>query len=198
MDLRKPSDRGASLVFAFNFERASYPHSISFMNTNARSLKPKMESLEDFFYEKIIDVATITETWFQTGRNEEEIATEFKGHSLGIITRDRQAIAANGRNHGGVTLVYNSSSSRLSTSKFDRFPLVNPGNYEVLAAEGRITGVEGKIFFGNSCHAPPNLTTTEAGGKMIKYLSDIVCEAKRTFADCAVILAGDFNQWSLD
>ena len=32
---------------------------------------------------------------------------------------------------------------------------------------------------------------------MIEYVSDLVCEAKRTFEDCAVVVAGDFNQWPI-
>ena len=167
------------------------PHSISFMNTNARSLKPKIESLLDCFYEKLIDIATITETWFQTGRECLELAATLRdGHSLGILTRERQGTANNGRQYGGVALVY-----RLATCRFEPFSLVNPENYEVMASVGNVKGVEGKVFV-ISCYAPPNLLANTARA-MMEYVSDLVCEAKRTFADCAVIVAGDFNQWSV-
>lgn len=41
---------------------------------------------------------------------------------------------------------------------------------------------------------PPNLSTVKSR-QLIDYVSDVVGEAKRTFADCSIVVAGDFNQW---
>ena len=43
--------------------------SLSFINANARSLRPKLDSLDDCFQEKRLNFATLTETWFQDGRD---------------------------------------------------------------------------------------------------------------------------------
>ena len=170
----------------------AYPHSINFINTNARSLGPKMESLADCFTEKHLDLATVTETWFQTSRERDLLEEELSSrYSLGMFTRERGRAASNGRQYGGVALVY-----RLRTTKLERFTLSNPSNFEVLAAVGRITGVKGKIFI-LACYAPPNMPNSEAKA-LIEYLSDVVCEAKRTYRDCSILVKGDFNQWSVE
>ena len=175
-----------------NKQTDSYPHTVSFLNANARSLGPKLQSLGDSFSEKLLDIATVTETWLQSGVGVGELVAEMEGRfSLGLITRQRQEIAPNGRQYGGVAFVY-----RLKTAKFEEFPLHNPENYEILATVGKVTGVKGK-FFCLSCYAPPNLTQVRAQG-LIEYASDLVCEAKRTYKDCSVIVTGDFNQWAIE
>ena len=167
-------------------------HSLSFLNTNARSLGPKITALADCFEEKLLDMATVTETWFQTDRLKLELAQEMVDkHALSMITRERTMAAANGRQYGGVAFVY-----RLETSKFEEFSIVNPEDYEILATIGRVTGVKGKIFC-LSCYAPPNITLLRAR-EMIEYISDLVCEAKRTYEDCSIVVSGDFNQWPVE
>ena len=168
------------------------PHSISFLNTNARSLGPKIQSLAHCFEEKHLDIATVTETWFQSDRDKDILVDEMlDNHSLGILTRDRGTTAANGRRYGGVALVY-----RLRTTKFTIFPLTNPNEYEVLAAIGKVQGVKWKIF-AISCYAPPNMAPAMARG-LIEFVSDLVCEAKRTYRDCSIMVCGDFNQWPVN
>ena len=41
---------------------------------------------------------------------------------------------------------------------------------------------------------PPNITLLKAR-QLMEYISDVLDEAKRVFADCTIILAGDFNHW---
>lgn len=86
--------------------------------------------------------------------------------------------------------------NRIQTTKLENFPLTNPNSYEVLAAVGKVTGVKGKIFV-LACYAPPNIPTVEARG-LLEYLSDVVCEAKQTFADCSILIGGDFNHWPVE
>ena len=165
---------------------------IAFLNTNARSLGPKITSLADCFEEKRLDLATVTETWFQSDRLRQELEQEMTDkHALCIISRERSRAAANGRQYGGVAMVF-----RRRTCKFDVFPLVNDDDHEVLAAVGKITGIKGKVFC-LSCYAPPNLTVTQARS-MIEYVSDVIGEAKRSFAECTIIVNGDFNQWPFE
>ena len=167
------------------------PHSISFINTNARSLKPKLESLADCFEERFLDIAAVTETWLQTSRDLGELVDELGGnYSLKAITRERTAHANNGRQYGGVALIF-----REKTTTLERYSLVNPSDFEVLAAVGNVKGIKNKVFV-VVCYAPPNITASTAR-ELIDYLSDIICQAKRTYADCSILLTGDFNQWQV-
>ena len=172
-----------------NKPRKKCLHAISFLNTNARSLGPKITSLADCFEEKLLDFASVTETWFQSDRLREELEVEMNDkYSLGMFSRERATAANNGRQYGGVAMVY-----RKHTCSFDEFPLTNPDNYEVLAAVGRVTGVKGKVFC-ISCYAPPNLDLAQARG-LIEFVSDLVGEAKRSYGDCTIVVNGDFNHW---
>ena len=162
------------------------------INTNARSLGPKVEALYDCFQDKRVDLAFLTETWYQNDRMLNDRLDEFSHRfALGAIVRNRTSIAANGRAYGGVALLY-----RKSSASFKEFPLTNPDGHEVLAAVGKVTGIKGKVFC-IVAYAPPNITQLKAR-QMIEYLSDLVGEAKRSFEDCSVILAGDFNQWPVN
>ena len=109
------------------------PHSVSFLNTNARSLGPKIQSLSDCFVEKLLDFATATETWLQSDIVKDELILEMEGRfSLGMITRERQMAATNGRQYGGIAFIY-----RKLTSSFETFETANPEQYEVLTTVGK-------------------------------------------------------------
>ena len=165
---------------------------LNFINTNARSLRPKLDSLDDCFQERKLHLATLTETWFQDGRDFEIMKADIADkYQLGIIARNRDTAAANGRLYGGVAFVF-----RKSSGNFKEFPLTNAANHEVLACVGSITGIKGKVFV-LSCYAPPNLASHTAK-QLIEFISDVVGEAKRRFEGCTIIISGDFNQWSID
>lgn len=51
--------------------------------------------------------------------------------------------------------------------------------------------MKGNLFV-IACYAPPNILPAEG---LLEYLSDVICEGKRTFEDCSILLCGDFNQW---
>ena len=165
---------------------------LCFINTNARSLGPKIESLFDCMHEKNADIAMITETWFQSNRiNDEELVDYAARFSLGVISRNRNEVANNGRQYGGVALFY-----RLATSSFKPFELNNPLGHEVLAGVGTIKGVKGKVVC-IAAYAPPNLTLL-AARQLNDYMSDLIGEAKRSHPECSIILAGDFNHWPVE
>ena len=163
---------------------------LTYINANARSLGPKIESLVDCFYEKNVDFGAITETWYQSNRFVDESIAEYADRfSLGVISRNRDLTAANGRQYGGVAFFY-----RYGTSSFSEFSIHNPEGYEILATIGRVHGIRGKIFC-VTCYAPPNIASSRAKG-MIEFISELVTEAKRKYKDCMLMIAGDFNQWS--
>ena len=162
---------------------------ISFMNANARSLTPKIESLCDCLVEKGADLAFVTETWFQDHRDSYQELREYSDRfALGIINRNRTSCATNLRQYGGVAILF-----RLKTTRLEQFFLINPNEHEVVAAHGKITGIKGKVFC-VACYAPPNLTREKADD-LLNYLSDVISEGKRKFDNCTVIVCGDFNQW---
>ena len=174
-----------------NNEKKSYCPSLSLINTNSRSLGAKLESLADCFEEKGLDFASITETWFQDGRTIGEIAADLEdNHDLIMITRNRNRRALNGRQYGGVALVY-----RKKNSSFKDFPLHNPLGHEVLACIGRVYGNKGRVAV-ITCYAPPNLTSPQAQS-LVDYLSDVTGEIKRKFPEVTIVISGDFNQWSI-
>ena len=84
---------------------------------------------------------------------------------------------------------------RKSRASFKQFELANPEDFEVLATIGKVHGIKGKMFV-LSVYAPPNLPSNRAK-QLIEYLSDVTGEAKRTFEDFSIVVAGDFNQWQV-
>ena len=165
---------------------------LTFINCNARSLRPKIDSLYDCFLEKGLDFAAVTETWLQEGKELQDAESYLReNYALGMIARNRDRAAANGRLYGGVAIIF-----RLKTVTLKEFKLVNPQGYEVLAAVGKVSGIPGKIFC-LACYAPPNIPPSRAT-EMLEYISDVVSEGKRCFPECLIVVAGDFNQWSTD
>lgn len=159
------------------------------VNTNARSIGPKKNSLIDCMEEQDITLALVTETWLQTGELlEQELRDVADEHNLGVITENRPTMAANGRQYGGVALVFDKRNA-----SFKKYDIVNPEQYEVLACVGTVKGVKGKIFC-LTCYMPPNLLAQRAADN-IDYLVDLIAEAKRDFKDCTLVLGGDFNGW---
>ena len=162
---------------------------LAFINTNARSLKPKIEALHDCFLERQLDIAIVTETWFQGDRESAEVTEMLEGlYSLGMVVRNRGQLATNGRQYGGVGII-----NRKSSSNFKEFKITNPEKYEIVAATGKVHGVKGKLFV-LGCYLPPNLTPTRARSNL-EFISDLINEAKRKFEGCSIIVGGDFNQW---
>ena len=163
--------------------------SLSFINTNARSLRPKLEALNDCFVAKDLDLAVVTETWLQDGTETEEITDILKhNYALSLNIRNRGSRARNGRQYGGVGII-----SRLSRLNMKNFPIANPDDFEIVASVGKAPGVKGKLFC-VGCYLPPNITSARAKAN-VEFISDLLNEAKRKFEGCSIIIAGDFNQW---
>lgn len=64
---------------------------ITILNTNARSLCPKIESLIDCFDEMKATIGVVTETWLSDGDSlQEDIQDLSSGAGLGLICLNRQ------------------------------------------------------------------------------------------------------------
>ena len=82
----------------------------SIVNTNARSLCPKIRSLLDCFSELNTDIAVLTETWLSDGPTLDEDIEDLRlGAGVGLLVRNR-AVGPRGHSHGGVAIAYRESS----------------------------------------------------------------------------------------
>ena len=76
------------------------------INTNARSLCPKVNSLLDCFDEMGVSLAVITETWLADGQGlDEDVDDLLEGAGLGMLYRNRPP-GRRGTSHGGVAVLY--------------------------------------------------------------------------------------------
>ena len=121
------------------------------INTNARSLCPKISSLIDCFSQMDAAIGIVSETWMSDGGDlEEEIENLKMGTGLNLVYRNREA-NERGFSHGGIAIVYKESVLALK-----KIPLHNPKKYEVLVAEGNIKGCSRKLVV-VACYLPPSL-----------------------------------------
>ena len=70
------------------------------MNTNARSLKPKMDSLIENIKELQADLTIVTETWMRDKDTQEAAQDLSLGARLGLLVRNRPP-RDNGVTYGG-------------------------------------------------------------------------------------------------
>ena len=105
------------------------------INTNARSLCPKISSLVDCFDELNAHVGVITETWLTDGEGlEEDVQGLAHGTGLGLIYKNRPA-NDRGFSHGGVAILFKSEDCSFSEVK-----LPKPGRFRSHHRYWYITG----------------------------------------------------------
>ena len=75
------------------------------INTNARSLKPKLDSLLENIKEVRADVIIVTESWLKAGEVEQIRSDLNLGYGLGMLARNRPP-KENGVAYGGVVLLW--------------------------------------------------------------------------------------------
>ena len=124
---------------------------INLINTNARSLRPKKESLLDCFNETDADFAVLTETWLRDEHVQELAQDLTLGSGLGIVTKNRPP-CNNGVAYGGVGVVW-----RQAVGNFKEFVFRNPERFEILATAGSIRGHKRKFVI-IGCYIPPGYT----------------------------------------
>ena len=161
------------------------------INTNARSLCPKINSLIDSIEELDAALAIVTETWLADGTTLEEDKQDLLlGAGLSMICKNRRP-DTRGLSYGGVAIIYKDD-----LVNFKELKIYNPDNYEVVAAVGSVQGITRKIAT-IACYMPPNLTVARARG-CLDFLEQLVIEMKRRLKDPYILVAGDFNQWKLE
>ena len=170
-------------------ERKQYTD-FTLINTNARSLCPKINSLIDTFEELDATGAVITETWLSDGPSLEEDKQDLLlGAGLSMLCRNREP-DSKGKSYGGVALFYRDDICSFKTVDFP-----NPGGFEILTTVGTLQGHSRKLVV-LACYIPPNYAVAK-GNACLKYIEEIVIEMKRRLKDPYIIVSGDFNQWDI-
>ena len=163
---------------------------ITVLNTNARSLCPKIESMIDCFDEMQATIGVITETWLADGDSlAEDIADLSAGAGIGLVCLNREPNAL-GVAHGGVAVAYNTNKCTMR-----RLDLPNPEKYEVLVTLATLPGYSRKLVT-IACYLPPNYPVARGRGAL-SHVEDVVQEVKRQYKDPFILVAGDYNQWDI-
>lgn len=164
---------------------------LNIINTNARSLRPKIVSLVDGMRELEATFAVVTETWFSAdSRLELETENLLLGSGISVITRNR-GLNDRGLAHGGVVL-----PAKDSLTKMKEYAFPNPESFEVLPVIASVDGMHRKNIF-VCCYIPPGYAVPRARACM-QLVNDIVLDAKDKLDEPYVCVHGDFNQWGIE
>ena len=164
---------------------------LNYINTNARSLRPKITSVIDAFANLDLTFAAVTETWFSDGdKLEKESDDLLLGHGIRSLVRNRPPGNA-GYSHGGVALLFRDS---LVSAKLIDFP--NPDLFEVLPVLLTIKGVKRKFAI-ITVYIPPGYAVPR-GRACLQHVNDLVLEIKNRNDSPYIGIFGDFNQWPID
>ena len=164
---------------------------INIINSNARSLRPKVNSLIDCMKELSATFAVITETWFANG-SALELETEnlLLGSGIDMLVRNREPTPG-GLSHGGVAVL-----SFANRTKMKIYPFANPDNYEVLPVAATVHGLKRKVFI-IGVYVPPGYPASRGRGAL-EHVSNIVLTIKAAENDPLICITGDFNQWLIE
>ena len=165
---------------------------LTIINTNARSLTPKIDSLLDCFSELEVDIAIVTETWLRDGP---ALTQDLRDLELGAdvltLTKNRDPHPTTGVCHGGVAIIYKKRIGRFKEIEID-----NPEKYEVLVSVGTLIGTSRKLVVVGA-YLPPNYSTARGSG-CIDFVESLLVDLKQRYRDPFIVVAGDFNQWGID
>ena len=108
----------------------------TFINTNTRSLCPKIDSFLDCLEEMDSTIGVVTETWLSDGDSlQRDIEDLVHGAGVGLVCKNRPVNQV-GVSHGGVTVVYRTDGC----SAMQEIKLDNPDDFEVLATLATLPG----------------------------------------------------------
>ena len=159
---------------------------INIVNTNARSLCPKIDSLIDCYEEMDITLGIVTETWLADGASlDRDVQDLASGAGLDMVFLNRQP-NERGIAHGGVAVISNRSSCTLK-----KVELPNPGGFEILTTVSAMPGYSRKLIT-VACYLPPNYTVPR-GREALDHIEDVVREVKSRYQDPFIVVGGDFN-----
>ena len=164
---------------------------LTVINTNARSICPKIESFVTCMEELDASFGIVSETWLTDGKELDDDLLDLRGRAeIGALTRNRPP-NEQGYSHGGIGIFFD-----VKRCSFEEIAVTNPGDYEVLVAKGRFVGFSRPVL-AVACYLPPGYTN-QRGGTALQFICDTVTDLKRRFNDPFVVVSGDFNQWKID
>ena len=167
---------------------------MTIINTNARSLAPKIDSLIECVNELDVSVAVVTETWLKDGPELEQDLLDLEGGAgLSALTLNRDPNPLTGVAHGGVAIIW-----RKSIGSFKRIPLglANPEKFEVLPTVGSLRGSSRKLVV-IGIYMPPNYNVPKAN-LCLDYIENMMVEIRAKYRDPYIVVCGDFNQWPIE
>ena len=137
------------------------------------------------------NVGVVTETWLQNDAVEGLTIDAAGEHGLEILALNRETVADNGRQYGGVAII-----TKRASSKFKALTVPNPEAFKVPCAGGKNNGIKEKVVI-VAAYIQPNYNRTRALA-CLDYVSDVIAEAKRVYVSPLIVVAGDWNQWPLE
>ena len=152
--------------------------------TNARSLRPKMDSLGDAFDSLGLNVACINETWFKGGAELRNFLLEYEG-ATGIKVMHKSRDGRKKKSGGGVAFDSGSCNFKNGTLKHVS------KEAEVICAVGVVGKMARKVaVFG--VYVPPSTPATvwESTKESITVEVDAVLKA---YKNPIILVTGDFN-----
>ena len=163
---------------------------LNIINTNARSLRPKINSFIDYFNEIEATIGIVTETWFSDGEKLDKQAEDLLlGSGIGGNFVNRKPGNA-GFSHGGVAVLHRENCTRAKLYKF-----ANPSEFEVLPVCMSVNGIKRKLVV-IGVYIPPGYTVAK-GKDCLQYVNDLVLDIKTKVEDPLICVGGDFNQWGI-
>lgn len=164
---------------------------LTLINTNARSLSHKIDSLHETMEEFDASVAVVTETWFGNGPLMDEASQDLGlGAGTGLLYCNRDPCASNGE-LWGVAILW-----KESFGFFRKIDIKNPDGFEILAAAGTVNGHSRKLIV-LACYLLPNMPRRRADDCLV-FLSNLVNDLKGRFKNPYICVTGDFNQWEVE
>ena len=161
-------------------------NAVHLLLTNARSLRPKTESLKDGFSSLGLNVACVTETWYKGGRDLSDHLTEIEGSSgIKIIHKSRDG--RTGKAGGGVTIAFDVGSCNLKARSLKAIKK----EYAVLCVVGVIGKIARKVAM-FSIYIPPAMRAADLED-LKEALATEIGTIMKTHKDPIVMIAGDFN-----
>ena len=164
---------------------------IRFLLTNARSLKPKIDSLVDAFTSLDLHFASVTETWYKEGSQLNDDLVELEGKTGVRVLHQSRDGRSSRTGGGGVALAFNTGSCN-----FKRRQLTHIGKeFEVLCAVGKVGKVERNIVI-FVVYIPPTMRTPELE-RMKELLAVELIAVKRAYNNPVIAVNGDMNHRDL-
>ena len=159
--------------------------------TNARSLSPKIESLQNMFESYHLDVALVTESWLRDSQLLDADVVDLEhGTGLKIIYKNRPKKNASRRSvGGGVSIVYSKARCSFKERR------IAGNKFELVAAVGRIGRLQRQVAI-FCVYLEPKLRVADLAS-LNELIADEILQLKAK-GDPLIYIGGDMNRKSLD